>query len=290
MSRACWPAGLPLRPALLLAAACAALAPAARAEPQPLWELGLGAGVLRLPHYRGSDQSHTWLLPVPYVVYRGRIFKADRNGARAVLYESSRVDFDLSAAAGAPTRSRNDNARRGMDDLPGTVELGPNLNFTLARGERLAGSLGGDWKLDLRAPVRAAVTLESRPKSIGWVAAPNLNLDVRDVAGGWNLGLQGALLYGNRRYHAHYYEVTPAQALPDRPAYRAEAGYGGAQFTTALSRRSGRNWVGMFARYDTLSGAVFADSPLVRQRQHWSAGFAYIRVFATSSRTVDDNE
>lgn len=28
----------------------------ARAD-KPLWELGLGAGLLHLPHYRGSDQT-----------------------------------------------------------------------------------------------------------------------------------------------------------------------------------------------------------------------------------------
>ena len=50
---------------------------------QPLWELGMGAGGLRLPHYRGSDQSHDLLLPVPFAVYRGEIFRATREGARA---------------------------------------------------------------------------------------------------------------------------------------------------------------------------------------------------------------
>src|SRR6266568_3550534 len=98
---------------------CALVNPAAAVE-RPLWELGLGAGVLELPHYRGSDQSHTWLLPVPYVVYRGKFLKADREGARAVLFESDRVDFDLSLAASAPVRSRDDDARQGMADLKPT--------------------------------------------------------------------------------------------------------------------------------------------------------------------------
>ena len=54
------------------AAACACillanLLMAQRAQAnEPLWELGLGAGALLLPHYRGSDQAHNWLLPVPY--------------------------------------------------------------------------------------------------------------------------------------------------------------------------------------------------------------------------------
>ncbi|MED5618417.1 MipA/OmpV family protein [Ideonella sp. BN130291] len=250
---------------------------ATHAAELPLWELGLGAGVLNLPHYRGSDQSHTWLLPVPYVVYRGHIFKADREGARAVLYESNRLNFDLSVSASAPTRSDDNVARRGMADLPPTFEVGPNLNYTLARDTH--------WKLDLRAPVRAAVTLQSHPRTIGWTATPNINLDLRDL-GGWHLGLQAALLYADRRYNAHFYEVAPADALPDRPAYAARGGFGGGQLIAATSRRFGNTWAGAFVKYDTLNGAVFADSPLVRQRHHWSFGVAFSWVFAASKQTV----
>jgi MipA family protein len=253
----------------------------AAAAERPLWELGLGAGVLNLPHYRGSDQSHTWLLPVPYVVYRGDIFKADRDGARAVLYESNRLNFDLSVSASAPTRSEDNVARRGMADLPPTFEVGPNLNFTLARDT--------NWKLDLRAPLRSAITLQRHPRSIGWTSNPNINLDLRN-ASGWHLGLQAALVYADRRHNAHFYEVSAADALPDRPAYQARGGFGGAQFIAATSRRFGNTWTGAFVKYDTLNGAVFADSPLVRQRHQWSFGVAFSWVFAASKQTVSTAE
>lgn len=260
------------------AALLAALAAPATAVERPLWELGLGAGALSLPHYRGSDQSHTWVLPVPYVVYRGEIFKADREGARAVLLETDRLDFDLSVAASAPTRSRDNRAREGMPDLDPTVELGPNLNWTLARGPR--------WKLDVRLPARLATTVSSSPQVLGWTASPNLNLDVR-AGHGWNLGLLAGPLYQSRRYNAYYYDVLPAQATATRAAYRAGGGYAGAQFTLALSRRFERTWAGLFVRHDSLHGAAFEDSPLVRRRSHASFGVALSWVFATSERRVD---
>ena len=53
----------------------AALPAFAIAQEQPLWELGLGVGALRVPHYRGSDQDHGWVLPVPYFVYNGEVLK-----------------------------------------------------------------------------------------------------------------------------------------------------------------------------------------------------------------------
>lgn len=262
--------------AALLATLSGLAAHAAQAAERPLWELGLGAGALRLPHYRGSDQSHAWLLPVPYVVYRGKILKADRDGARAVLFESDRVDFDLSLAASAPTRSEDDAARRSMADLDPTIELGPKLNVLLGRG---AG-----WKLDLRVPVRAAITLASHPQGIGWTAAPVLNLDLPRA--GWKLGLQAGPVFGSRRFNGYFYDVLPSEALPDRPAYRARAGYAGAQATLALSRRFERVWFGVFARADTLRGAVFEASPLVRRTSNVSAGIAFAYVFAQSAETV----
>lgn len=259
-----------------LAAALWAAGPLAAAE-RPLWEIGFGAGALRLPHYRGSDQSHDWLLPVPYVVYRGEIFKADREGARAVLFDAQRVEVDLSASVSAPTRSEDNEARRGMSDLAPTFELGPNINWTLARGNA--------WKLDLRLPVRAAFTLESNPRAIGWVAAPNLNLDVTQ-AEGWNLGLKLGPLYGSRRYHGYFYDVASAEATATRPAHRARGGAGGWDYTAALSRRFREHWIGAFVRYDSLSGARFADSPLVRKHRNVSFGIAVSWIFATSSTLV----
>jgi outer membrane protein len=267
--------GAPVRTRVCGLVLAALALPGAAAE-RPLWELGLGAAALRLPHYRGSDQSHGWLLPVPYVVYRGEIFKADREGARATLLDTDRIEIDLSAGAGAPTRSRDNDARRGMADLAPTVELGPNLNWTLARAE--------SWKLDLRLPVRAAVTLESRPRAIGWVAAPNLNADI-DVRG-WNLGLQAGPLFGSRRYHAYFYDVGLSDVTAARPAYAAHGGFAGARVVTALSRRSGRLWVGMFASVDSVRGARFDDSPLVRRRDNVSMGIAMSWVFAESERRV----
>ncbi len=262
--------------ALAVALLAAAVAPA-RAD-EPLWEFGLGLAAVRLPHYRGSDESHDWLLPVPYAVYRGRIFRADREGARAVLLDTENVDFDVSVAATAPTSSHDDRARAGMPDLAPTLELGPNLNLTLARG---AG-----WKFDLRVPLRAVFTVQARPRGIGATLSPVLNLDLR--AGGWDLGLQGGPLAATRAYHAYFYDVAPAYATDQRPAYRAGGGAAGWHLGASASRRLGDWWLGWFVRSDSLSGAVFEPSPLVRQRYNLSFGLAASWVFKASTQHVAD--
>ena len=251
---------------------------------RPLWELGLGVAGLRLPDYRGSNQSRGYLLPVPYIVYRGTWLKADRDGARALLFDSQRVKVDVSVAASRPTSSDDNDARAGMPNLPGTAEIGPNLNVTLA------ASLKERWKLDLRLPLRAAVTLQRSAKFVGTTFSPNLNLDIGGVGGGWNLGLLTGPVFADRKYHEHFYGVDAAYATADRPAYRASGGYAGWQALAATSRRFGNTWVGGFVRYDALRGAAFEDSPLVRRCSALTFGFGVAWILATSSELVASSD
>lgn len=247
---------------------------------EPLWELGIGVAAVRFADYRGSDQSSAYVLPLPFVAYRSRFLRADRDGARAILFADHRFVVDMSLSASVPTRSNHSDARQGMPDLPGTFEIGPNLNveFWQSADRRL--------KLDLRLPVREAITLQSSPRAIGVTFSPNLNLDVRNFAGQWNIGMLAGPLYADRRYHEHFYGVAPEFATGTRAAYDAPGGYAGWRATTAFSRRLGNAWLGGFVRYDDLHGAAFAPSPLVRRESGFTAGFGVSWIFAVSSQRV----
>lgn len=263
---------------LLCVAALALALPCANAQDLPLWELGAGVGGLRFPHYRGAEQARAWLLPLPWFVYRGDILRADRDGARALLGRGERWDVDVSLSAAPPVDSQDNRARSGMADLPAFVEIGPNLNARLAQGP--------GWKMELRLPLRAGFTAQRRPRSIGWVAQPNINVD--HALNGWNLGLQTGPVFGSRRYHAHFYDVTAVDATAQRPAYSARGGFGGWQGTVALSRRMGHQWLGMFVRVDSVAGAAFEPSPLVRQRTNVALGFAWSWIWTQSDQRVPD--
>jgi MipA family protein len=167
-----------------------------------------------------------------------------------------------------------------MADLAPTLEIGPNLNVNLARG----GSAGEGWKLDLRLPARAVFAIDDGAQAIGWTLSPVINLDWR--VADWNLGAQAGPLYGTRRYHAHFYDVGAADATATRPAYTAASGYAGWRWTTGVSRRFGDVWFGAFVRGDSVAGAVFEASPLVKQRHNLSFGFALSWVLATSDERV----
>jgi outer membrane scaffolding protein for murein synthesis (MipA/OmpV family) len=253
-------------------AAPSPLDPPLRTREEPLWELGIGAAAVRLPHYRGSEQSRTWLLPVPYAVYRGRYLRADREGARAVLLERRGIEIDLSVAGSAPAQSEDNRARQGMPDLAPTFEVGPNANVALGRGK--------DWKVELRVPVRAAFTADRDVRHIGWSSTPYVSAEW--MQSGWDLGVRAGGLWGDRRFHGYTYDVAPEFATATRATYRAAGGAAGWQITAGASRRFGSFWLGAFVRADSVKGAAFAASPLVTRSDTWAAGLAVSWIFARS--------
>jgi outer membrane scaffolding protein for murein synthesis (MipA/OmpV family) len=251
----------------------------------PLWEAGAGAAVLDFPDYRGSDERHTLVLPIPYLVYRGDFFKADRDSIRGQLYKNERLDLHLSVNGSIPVDSSDNAARRGMSDLDPTLEIGPNLTVMLLRSDTM--------HLNLRFPLRAVIATDlSRASDQGWVFTPQINVDFYDrfPGPGWNFGLAAGPLFGNQRYHNYFYGVESQFATPQRPAYEAPGGYAGMQFIAALSKRYPSYWVGGFVRADTLSGAAFEESPLIRQQNSFSIGIAAAWVFSRSSKRVNVDE
>ena len=235
----------------LIAAAAlgaAAVPGLAQAADKPLWEAGVGMSALAFPDYRGSDESSLYAIPFPYLVYRGTFLKADRDGIRGTFFDSEHVELNVSVGASLPVNSDESEARAGMPDLQPTVELGPSLEFRLWR------SADRRVQLDLRLPLRAALTVAGGMDDVGWVFSPRVNLDLADPAGlaGWRLGLLAGPMYGSERNHDYFYSVAPQYATAERPAFDAEGGYAGTQFLAALSKRYPKYWVGAFARWDSL--------------------------------------
>lgn len=253
------------------------------AAEKPLWELGAGISALSFPDYRGSDQSSLYAIPFPYFVYRGTFLKADRNGIRGTFFDSDRIELNLSVGASLPVNSDENPARQGMPDLQPTVELGPSLDLNLWR------TPDRRTRLDLRLPVRTAVTVKEGMDDIGWVFSPRLNLDITDVAGlpGWNLGLLAGPMYGSERNHDYFYSVVPQYATAERPAFDAKGGYAGSQFLMSVSKRYPKYWLGAFVRWDSLEGAVFADSPLVKSEDYFAAGVGIAWILGESSIRVE---
>jgi len=217
---------------------------------------------------------------VPYLVYRGESLKVDEDRRlRGLFGDKVELEFSLN---GSPPAKNND-ARRGMPDLDATLEIGPSLNIALLR------SRNGAERLELRLPVRTVIASDfSHFRHAGWIFQPNLNLDFKNVLGnrGWNLGLQSSLIYTDRRYNQYFYAVDPIFATADRPAFNPSGGYAGAALIAALSRRFPNFWVGAFAKWDSVGGAVFAGSPLIKTRSNLSGGLGIAWILQASDSRV----
>src|SRR5687767_15314069 len=154
------------------------------AEQKPLWEAGVGVGGIVFPDYRGWDEVRTYPLPLPYVIYRGKFLKADREGLRGALFDRRHAELSLGVNGSVPVNSDDNEVRQGMPDLKPTLELGPSLDLHVWR------SSDASIELDVVMPLRMPITVESSPQAIGWIFAPRINLDIQNAAAsGWNVGV-----------------------------------------------------------------------------------------------------
>ncbi len=242
----------------------------AREDNLPKFELGISLTALNLPHYRGSAGSTNYLLPIPYLKYRGERFEID-NGIEGFLPISEDLILSISGNASPPV-NEDSPEREGMEKLKGSFEIGPSLDYRLSRADRSS--------LWLELPLRFGFTFESNPQAIGWIFHPRLAWDkpYRNK-GDWKLRLAVGPMYASGQYHDYYYSVDPVDALPTRPAFQAEAGYSGLRADFTFSKRFDDYWFGGFVRYDDLNGSVIENSSLVSDTSVWTSGVAFTWVF-----------
>jgi outer membrane protein len=253
------------------------------AKELPLWEAGIGLAYADLPYYRGSNEHKVYVLPFPYIDYRGEFLQINREHMRGLLYESDISELDISLNASVPVLSGEITARSGMPDLDPTFEIGPSLNFHILRAQE------GKYVLTLLLPVRPVWTTQL--VYTGMVFQPKLNLDINNLGeAGWNLGLGAGVIVADQQYNGYYYDVPAAYATLDRPAYVARGGYSGMQYIASISKKFDHFWLGGFAKWDTLNGSVLSDSPLVKTEQNFTAGIALAWIFSQSTTMVDDKQ
>lgn len=253
---------------------------------KPLWEVGAGGGFLMMPDYRGSDKTRPYLLPFPYAVYRGGVFRLEDKRLTARLFKTDRVTLDASGYGAVPVRSDDNEARRGMEDLDPTFEFGPALRI------KLLDSSTDRCRLSLAFPIRAVFSTDFRSvRYEGWVVSPRLNFEKGNVIPGTGiyLGISTGPVFGDRGYHQYFYNVEPPFAAADRPAYDAGAGYSGSTLTVGLGKNYKSFHFHAFVSADFLQGAVFEESPLVKTKTSWMSGFSITWVFLKSKKTVADD-
>jgi outer membrane protein len=254
------------------------------AEEKPLWEVGVGVGLLQMPDYRGSNESRLYVLPYPYLVYRGDILKVDEQRITGQIFKTDRILLDFSGYGSVPVKSSDNTAREGMPDLDPTFELGPALKIKLWEQKE------NKTKLDVTLPVRAFFSTDfSSVSHEGWIFSPRINFVkdnlIPDI--GLNLGLSVGPMFADSGYHDYYYTVEHRYANRERHEYSAGGGYSGSTLTIGLSKSYKQFIFSAFVSTDFLQGASFEDSPLMKREISMMSGFGISWIFFKSTKTVD---
>lgn len=255
--------------------------PLASESKKPLWELGVGLGGLRSPAYIGASQNTQRLLPIPYVIYRGEIFRADENGIGARLLSGDNYDIDFSLGAGLGGGNQTIDLRKGMPKLGPTFEIGPRLSWRVAQPSK-------DSMVQVNFPLRAVFEFNNGIKNRGFVFEPNVRYTNENIGAGIGFVAQAGLLWGDEKIHKHYYEVLPVYATVGRPVFTSKNGLLATRFSVAAFKDVTPNLsVGAFARMDLSGNSASEKSSLHAKNNGLTVGFGLNYTFAKSSTLVN---
>ncbi len=250
--------------------------------PLPLWEIGAVALGVSQQAYPGASQQVVRGLALPYLIYRGKYFRADREtvGLRAI--NTARFELDVGFAGAFGARSDAVDARSGMPDLGTLVEFGPRLKWHLAEGSSSGGRLWAEFAL------RGVFDLDDRLSHKGMAFEPRLIYE-RRASGGWRYSTSFGAVVGDQHLADTLYGVAPVYATPSRPAYTAESGLIAWRLGANVSHELTPNLrLFGFARLDSVAGAANRASPLVQHTTGTSVGLGLTYTFTRSSTLVSD--
>lgn len=272
---------LPCAIALAMCASATAQQPHETPGAPPLWELGAFTVGVSQQAYPGSDQQVQRALALPFFIYRGEVFRADRDTLGLRAFKTPEFELDIGVAGAFGSSSEELDARRGMPKLGTLVELGPRLKWNL-------GPAPGDGRWRAEFPLRAVFDLSDSAAHRGLSFEPELVFE-RRARGGWSYSASVSAIVADRKLARTFYEVTPAEATAQRPVYAATSGLVAWRLSTSVSRSLNPDWrLFGFARLDTVAGAANEASPLVRQKTGASVGVGLVYTWMRSGQRARD--
>jgi outer membrane scaffolding protein for murein synthesis (MipA/OmpV family) len=248
----------------------------------PLWEAGLGAGMVSTPAYPGAETHSSRGLLLPFLIYRGEVLRSDQQGIGARLVNNDQVEFDIGFAASLPAHSNDVAARSGMPDLGTLVEFGPRVKLRLA-------DIDANSRLRFDLPLRAVIEARGGLRRQGWTLEPRLVYETHGEDKLWTAEAHVGAVFGDARINRYFYEVRPEFARDDRPAYHAEGGLMLLRTGLFATRRVHPDVrLFGFVRYESYAGAANQDSPLMKRAVGTSAGFGLAWTLGRSTSRAHD--
>lgn len=225
--------------------------PAAAQEPEPVWQIGIGAGAMVQPDYEGSDDYTVKPVPMINISYRDRVFlEGPSLGANLLNLSGPRPGDRLQAGPllrYQMGRDQGDNdALRGLGDVDGSFEVGGFVNYGI--GPFSAGLTAmqdvGDGHEGLTVELKGGYQ-HSFDES-------------------WSLRAEVSATWADDRYTQSYFGIDAAQsARSGYRQYNAEAGFKDVGLSLGLDYALSDSWaITGQVGYARLLGDA-ADSPIV---------------------------
>jgi outer membrane scaffolding protein for murein synthesis (MipA/OmpV family) len=248
--------------------------------------VGLFNAMARLPHYRGSDEYAFYFVPVPYLIYRGRVVESDQTGLWGFFLRREHLEGAVSLFGNPPVYGDNE-ARAGMSELDSLLEAGPSVKWYPLGRQR------PDTVFLVMPAARAVFSADPRH---------GLEADYRGLHGGvtatystdhlfghltLGFGLTAFVDFADAAYNRYLYGVEADEATDERPAYRPGGGYGGCGAAVSFTRELRPwLWASVYFNWQNCAGTAYEDSPLVRQKNNFVSGCALTWQIAESRQRV----
>ena len=247
----------------------------------PLWEIGAVGVAVSQQAYPGASERVNRGLALPYLVYRGEFFRADRGSAGIRVVNTPTFEVDVGVAGSFGSNSDDIKARQGMSDLGTLVEFGPRLKWNIWQG-------AGNGRLRAEFPLRGVFDLNDGLAHKGMAFEPKLILEGR-ASDGWSYSTRIGAVWGDRRLADTFYGVAPIYATAERAAYVADSGLIAWRLAAEVSRNLTPDLrLFGFARADSVAGAANEASPLVQRKAGTSVGLGFAYTWKRSTRRASD--
>ena len=165
------------------------------------WSLRVGLAVGVYPHYSGSRQYETAIAPFPYAEYHSDRIELDRDGLAAKLFQSNRFKLDLSVNGALLVSAKNNDLRTGIDGLELMIELGPELEITLATWSNSI------LRFDIPARANFEVTTSRALSQAGWSTDPRIHFEQN--FDNWEWEIDVVALWASQSYQTKFTPSRP---------------------------------------------------------------------------------
>jgi outer membrane protein len=258
-------------------------------EDEALWEMHLAAFGQYGAAYPASEDDNFNFIPIPYPVYRGKIFRIGEDTANPIkgrVFRTDRIKLDFEFDLNFGADSSDIEAREDMPDLDFVLEVGPKLEIEFARQPLI----GGAWFF--MPQVKLATSFDGlSPSFEGFVFSPELKWR-RAFAGKRNLlKFKITPAWATEDYMDYYYTVDSEFATATRPAYDASGGYLGTEVGLSWQRSlTDELIIALGGGVSFYKGATNDDSPLFKDDVNSSVFLAFLWKFWESERREPADE